>query len=280
MTARRSPRSGTRLLVVAVALLGLVIPGGRVAAAADGTLLLPDLSMAEPYNLSIESRPNGRKLLRFGTIVWNVGDGPLEIRARDRQGTVMSTVVQRIRTSSGDFVARRPAGARAFYAGDGHDHWHLERFIEVSLRPLPESGETGTDVRKLRKIGFCLVDLVRAPAAIRPPNASLKPRFGVAGCGNADSTALRMGISAGWGDDYRPFFTYQWVNVTNLPAGTYRLCATVNPAGLWRERGENAGNNSYGVDVALDPLAKTVSVFPEGETACTQPAPSPEEPET
>ena len=274
MTVRRSPRSTRRLLAFVTALACLMVPGLGAPVDAAVTLKLPDLLMAEPYNPTIEPRPNGRRLLHFGTIVWNVGDGPLEVRSRDRQGGIMATVVQRMKTSSGDFVVHRPAGARAFYSGDGHDHWHLESFIDVSLAPSPGS-ETPVDTRKLRKIGFCLVDLVRAPEAIRPPNASLKRRFGVAGCGDMDSTSLQMGISAGWGDDYRPFFAHQWVNVTDLPVGTYRLCATVNPAQLWRERAHNAGNNSYWLDLALDPLSKTVSVVAEGGTSCTEPAPPP-----
>jgi hypothetical protein len=266
-----------RILSLAIALACMPLSASVPTRAA--TLLLPDLAMAEPYNLRVETRPNGRRLLHFGTIVWNVGDGPLEIRSRDRDGHEMSSVVQRIATAEGGFVAYRPAGARTFYSGDGHDHWHVESFIDVALEPTrTDSSAPATTPRTLRKIGFCLVDLVRAPAELRPPNASLKRRFGTAGCGDLQSTSLRMGISAGWGDDDRPFFTHQWVNVTNLPAGTYRLCSTVNWDGLWRERADNTANNVHWLDLSLDPLAGTVTVAGQGTTDCGAPAPPPPAP--
>ena len=28
-----------------------------------------------------------------------------------------------------------------------------------------------------------------------------------------------MGISVGWGDIYQPYYTYQWIDFTGLPAG-------------------------------------------------------------
>ena len=35
-----------------------------------------------------------------------------------------------------------------------------------------------------------------------------------------------MGISVGWADEYPAWIAHQWVEVTNLPAGDYRLCVT------------------------------------------------------
>ena len=256
--------------ILAVATLPAALPGAASAAAE----LLPDLQMAAPYSIQIQVRTNGTKLLRFGTIAWNVGEGPLEVRARDRVGTRMTTVAQRVKTADGGFVGYVVPGMTAFYSGDGHNHWHIERFIDVSLGPPPGATVT-TEPRRLRKIGFCLVDILRAPASLRPPNSRLKRGFWVDGCGTKTSTKLRVGISVGWGDDYRPFFTYQHINVTTLPAGNYRLCATVNPAGVWREGGAIATNNSYWYDLDINPAAATVTPVAHALGSCTDPPVAP-----
>src|SRR5918994_5836890 len=254
------------LLLAAILALTTVTVSGPQAANAAGELL-PELMMAAPYNVKVQVKPNGKRLLRFGTIVWNVGEGPLEVRANTRVGNTMTRVVQRVRSADGPVTTVIP-GMTATYSGDGHNHWHVSRFIDIALAPHPGSTAT-TEPRKLRKIGFCLVDLVRAPAALRPANSAAERGFLVSGCGTRDSKSLRFGISVGWGDDYRPFFTHQLINVTGLPDGAYRLCATVNPEGVWRETGAMAANNSYWFDLNLQVAAATVTPIAHGLGPCT-----------
>ncbi len=267
------PFSTSRLIAHSAlgAAMAIAILPAAAPPALGATGLLPDLQMAAPYNIQVQTGTNGRRLLRFGTMAWNVGDGPLEIRTRDRDGTRMMRVFQIVHTG-GRVLWQRVPEASAFYSGDGHNHWHIGRFIDVTLTPQADA-TTPTDQRRLRKIGFCLVDVVRAPAALRPPNSVAKRGYWVDGCGKRSSTRLRVGISVGWGDDYRPFFTHQQINVTNLPAGVYRLCATVNPQGLWREKGANASNNSYWYDLNLDAAAATVSPVAHGGGPCEAPPP-------
>ena len=38
----------------------------------------------------------------------------------------------------------------------------------------------------------------------------------------------RVGVSVGWGDDYPWNFVYQWIDITGLPGGRYRVRATVD----------------------------------------------------
>ena len=257
-----------------VALLGLSLLGVTAATsvtAADD--LLPDLTMATPYNLQIERGGSGRYKLRFGTIVWNVGNGPLEVRARARVGETMNDVVQVIHTRGGGSRDFAPPGAVAFYAGDGHDHWHISRFVTVSLfptfaTPTDEHGPTYTE-RNLRKLGFCLTDLVRAPAALRPPNSARRVGFPVSGCGVRESTSLRIGISVGYGDDYKPFFNHQTVDITGLPSGVYRLCVTANENAMWLE--QDGANNSAWVDIDLDSEAQRQHTVGSGTSDCNAP---------
>jgi hypothetical protein len=276
-------RSHVRLRVAFAAALAVSLaPFAAPAPAAAATDLLPDLKMSEPYNLRIERSRGGRTRLRFGTIVWNVGDGPLEVRASGRDGRVMYDVVQWIRTRGGAGHAYSPPGATAFYSGDGHNHWHIESFVVISLFPAPGSPQVAESdsaavggptfrQRGLRKIGFCLTDLVRAPASLRPPGSERRIRYAVGGCGTQGDMSLRMGISVGYGDDYKPFFNHQWLDITGLPAGTYRLCATVNSNAMWREKGDNHANNSYWLDLELDAERRRLRAVDAGETDCEAP---------
>ena len=259
---------GLRLAVI-TALTALVPLAGAppVSAARD---LLPDLRMAPVYGLRTERTDSGRVRLRFGTIVWNVGQGPLEVRAKDRVRRKMKTVSQWVLDSAGRKHGIAHPGLNAFYAGDGHDHWHIPNFVVVTLFPTPGSEPPpGSEVRRLRKIGFCLTDLVRVPLAFRPPNSAERVQYPVSGCGHKGWDRIRIGIAVGWGDDYKPYFAYQLVDVTKLAAGNYRLCASANWDGEWAEM--SATNNSYWLDVQLDPAAATVSIVGRGETSC-QPA--------
>lgn len=267
-------------LTIALALALAAAPVGAVAPATAATDLLPDLQMSQVYNVQIERTGAGRKRLRFGTIVWNVGNGPLEVRAGDRVDRTMHDVTQWIRTRGGGGYGYKPPGATAFYSGDGHDHWHIQSFVVISLFPAPGTAVAEATLagptfsqRSLRKIGFCLTDLVRAPASLRPPASERRIRFPVSGCGTLRDTSVRMGISVGFGDDYKPFFNHQAVDITGLVAGTYRLCATVNSNAMWREMEDNAANNSTWVDMELDAAASRFEVVGMGDSDCQLPAP-------
>ncbi len=257
--------------MVGLSLLG-VTAAASVTAADD---LLPDLTMATPYNLQVERSTSDRYKLRFGTIVWNVGNGPLEVRADQRAGDVMNNLRQVVHTRDGGAREHAPEGSFAFYAGDGHSHWHVSRFVTVSLYPTfsissDENGPTYTE-RGLRKIGFCLTDLVRVPAAQRPANSARRIGFPVSGCGERSSTSLRMGISVGYGDDYKPFFNHQTVDVTGLPSGVYRLCVTANESAMWLE--QDTENNSAWVDIDLNSENYRFQTVASGNSDCNAPAP-------
>jgi hypothetical protein len=234
--------------------------------------LLPDLYMDPPHDMQIAETPGGLLKLRFGTIVWNVGDGPLEVRARDRSGNAMTDVDQIVHRSNGTKRAR-PSTASVFYSGDGHDHWHIGRFVVVTLGRIPGAPPTDPPIRRnLRKIGFCLVDSFRAPAGeLRPPNSPAQGQY--FSCGFQESTNIRMGISVGYGDIYTAFTAHQSVDVTSVPAGSYRLCVTVNANQAWREKGANVANNSYWYDLELDPQIRSVEVIAGGQSACDTPPP-------
>ncbi|MEO6351413.1 MAG: lysyl oxidase family protein [Candidatus Limnocylindrales bacterium] len=248
--------------IVASLMLPLAAASPALGAASD---LLPDMKMAPIYGIQLTTSAHGRKKLRFGTIAFNVGDGPMEVRARGRDGREMTNMAQWIHRSDGTGHRIPKPGARMFFQGDGHDHWHVERFFTMTLKPL--SGSDPTPQRRIHKIGFCLVDAVPMPGRHQPSNAARYPAY--FDCGEPDSRRVKVGVSVGWGDDYPPDFAFQSINVTGLPSGDYRLCATVNPVGLWTEKGDNRANNSYWLDMELDPDGDTLAVTNSGDTSCS-----------
>ena len=57
-------------------------------------------------------------------------------------------------------------------------------------------------------------------------------------CGTQASLTNRVGVSVGWGDRYPWDFVFQWIDITGLPGGTYRVRATVDIHDFYRETDE------------------------------------------
>jgi lysyl oxidase len=257
----------TRLrLLVAICLAVVASSVGAASPVAAGAVsLLPDLQMAPLFGVQLTTTPAGRHKLRFGTLVNNVGDGAMEVRADDRDGRALRRVVQWIYRSNGTGYAVLKPDARVVYqTGDGHHHFHVLRFNLARVTLI--SATTQTAVRHLRKIGFCLVDSYQMPVNQRPPNSASARVYG--GCGTIDSTAVQMGISVGWGDTYPPEFAGQAIDVTGLPKGNYRLCVTANAKGIWDEKNGNLANNSYWLDLFLNVSRDKLTVVGSGATPC------------
>jgi hypothetical protein len=274
MTLRHT---ATILALAAAATIALPIPAAASQVMSLGTGpaagvqdLLPDLRMAALYDFHLKRANNGDLKLRFGSIVWNLGRGPLEARMNGRDGREMTRVRQIIYRSDGTTRSEEHPNISAFYSGDGHNHWHLPGFVVVLLTRVPQVGQPPpTEIRRLRKIGFCLTDNFRAPDDLRPPNSAPKAFYSWTGCGKSSSTKLKMGISVGFGDEYKEWFAHQVVNVTGLPAGSYRLCATANKNSEWTEMDDT--NNSSWTDITLNPSTMTVTVLRQGIGDCTVP---------
>ncbi|HUP83602.1 MAG TPA: lysyl oxidase family protein [Candidatus Limnocylindria bacterium] len=259
-------------LALATALLALPVP----VAAADApnrtvgaTDVLPDLKMAPIYDVSLQYLGNGKVRLRFGTTMWNIGQGPLEARGTGRVKRHMDQIRQVIYATDGSTRSVTPPDVTGFYAGDGHNHWHLLKFVAATLYPAGNAGGAPSAVRVLHKIGFCLTDSQRVPVEVTPANAAPKRTYPYTGCGTRDSQKFKMGISVGWADVYPAWIAHQWVEVTGLAAGDYRLCATPNPLGQWLE--SDLANNSAWIDVRINVATKQLTILGQGDTEC-QPA--------
>jgi hypothetical protein len=210
-------RPAARILVglAIAAVLTLARPPAG-AAAAD---LLPDLGMARLQDFSTDTTTiSGRRLLRFTTIIVNVGAGPFETTgSRPNTSTPELAVTQRIYDSAGS-SRQISTPAVMFWAGDGHDHWHVRDAEAYELIPLDNGRRVGTGAKE----GFCYYD----NTAYRPwlAGAPSSPVYG--GCGTAGDLTVTTGLSVGWGDTYPSWRTLQWIDITELKSGHYRLRAT------------------------------------------------------
>jgi hypothetical protein len=224
--------------LVAIAALGIVgssvlaVPAAPpVRAASD---YLPDLRMAKLRDFRIVTTSTGRRLLRFTATMTNLGAGPLIVRST-RTSTTSPWRVRQIINRSDRTIRSFTTGATMEYGGDGHDHWHVTRMVDADLWS-PTRHAHGA------KIGFCFFDTTAINLSL--PRAPSSPVYRESGCARRTGLSSTMGISVGWGDRYQWTLPFQWVDITGLPNGDYRLRAMVD-ARNWFAETSNTNNCTY-----------------------------------
>ncbi|MQA59917.1 MAG: hypothetical protein GEU86_00145 [Actinophytocola sp.] len=237
------------LTVAATALAGTLVsaPGSGSAA----TPMSPDLGMARLDDLIVETTSSGRTLLRFSATIVNVGEGPFELAASRPDTASQFTTSQRVYDSDGS-----PSAANVpidlVYGGDGHNHWHVKDLEVYELDRLDNGVNVGTG----SKGGFCFFDTT--PYRLSLPGAPQSQTYDHHGCGTQASLNLTMGVSVGWGDTYSWRLPDQYIDITGLGNGKYRLHATADPRGVFTE--SDYGNNGTWVDISLSTRNGTTSV--------------------
>ena len=209
---------------------------------------LPDIAPAAPQDAQITVE-DGRALMRFSTMLVNIGDGDFILRAtRAANGWKVDQDVSY--SESGAKVYRTPA--KLVWGGDGHDHWHVRRIAVGRLVPFerdggdpPSEGDGWADT----KIGFCYYDHSRLL-----DDAAQNAVFPRLGCGVKADSAIGMGLSPGWRDIYTFNLPGQSIDVTDVPDGKYRLWITVDEGGWFRE--QRRDNNVTWTDVSLGTTSK------------------------
>lgn len=229
------------MVAVALALpLLLLTSSTPVGAVSDR---LPDLGMAKLQDLKIQKTSDGRKLLRFSSIVVNVGAGAFEVHGQ-RPDTSISTMTttQRVFDDSGGY-RDVPTDAIMYFSGDGHNHWHVQDLEDFELVRLDNGRLVGTGV----KHGFCFYDNYRYGSTQAP---FYTRQTSPPACGKYSSDLkVTMGLSVGWGDIYKYTLPDQYIDVTGLASGKYRLWATADADG-WFVESDNTNNYTW-VDVQL-----------------------------
>jgi hypothetical protein len=212
---------------------GLVMVGmGSPAPGRAGSEAIPDLAMAQLSDVRTQW-VDGRRLLRFTAMMVNIGKGHFELsghRESSADPMRMRQVIYETGSRSSPVSRRISTDAVAKYSGDGHDHWHVQEMMRYDLWG-------GDQLLRGAKVGFCFLD--SDPYILSLEDAPSSSYYRGSWCGT-DPNALsnRMGISIGWGDKYSWFLAYQWVDITDLPPGTYTLRAKVDPYKFFLETRE------------------------------------------
>lgn len=133
--------------------------------------------------------PGDRKLYRFDSSIANIG--------------------------TADLVLGAPVENDELFVYDAcHRHYHFDSFAEYTVFDAQ-----GNLVAKGYKRAYCLMDSGRTD--LYTGDMSLAPQDQVHTCNY-------QGISVGWQDTYPKNIDCQWVDVTDLPDGTYHLLTYLN----------------------------------------------------
>jgi hypothetical protein len=139
------------------------------------------------------------------------------------------TVTANLGTADLDLGVPPPAGTSdaVFTWSPCHGHHHVTGYAVYELRDDQDVVLSG------HKQAFCLQDIQQ----IRPG----APSHGF-NCG-------KQGMSAGWADIYGRALSCQWIDITDVPSGTYTLRVHVNPSGMLPD--SDLANNEYTLSVPI-----------------------------
>jgi hypothetical protein len=227
---------------------------------------LPDLAMSPLSEIAVSEAVGGdQKYVSFTAAPANVGRGAFIVHAvrADRRGSWR--VSQRFDEPDGSLSETITPGD-VVWGGHGHNHWHVHMGASYWLT---KPGSTRR-LRTYEKVGFCFFD--QRALLVQPPDAPSRPRFPVTSCNGRDVLEFTEGLSPGWSDPYSWALPDQRLDVTGLPDGVYRLWATADPGGWFRETNER--NNSTWVDLDLrttagSPRARIVRLGPHASPGRT-----------
>jgi hypothetical protein len=175
----------------------------------------PNVVLFPASDIRIEERSDGTTHLRFSTLSWNSGAGPLELRA----GTVDTVngkqeVIQRIYLDDGSY---RDVKAGSFVYHPGHAHVHFDDYALYTLQPVVANGAAD---RISSKTTFCIIDTSKVN--LKLPGAPRRAIY-------KTCDATMQGLSVGWGDKYPYSVLGQSIDITALPDGEYNLKIEIDP---------------------------------------------------
>jgi hypothetical protein len=226
----------TRLVLLSLLMaIGLLVPAAPGAAASDR---LPDIAMARLRAFNLENTADGRRLLRFSAIIVNIGSGPFRLTARRADTSATAWAAEQVIFNDLGGSRSVPIPAEFIYSGDGHNHWHFKDLQSYELDRLDNGVKVGTG----HKSGFCFFDNWKYNLNL--PGAPGSAVYSSRGCGTQASLSLTMGVSVGWGDLYSWRLPDQYIDITGLTPGRYRLWATADNGDRFVES-NNANNTTW-----------------------------------
>ena len=239
--------------------------------------LVPLLPTSSPNGRWADSvEVPGRVLYRFDTVIYNQGGGALDVYRGANDPTTFQKIwpsgtpenaLSEVPTGGINLGA---AGQIRYSSVTGHNHFHTQLVAAYELDTT-----AGALVTKAAKntAGFCLYDSWVSdsqPTGYFADGTICHPQ-------TPDYTGVvREGISPQYGDFYGSQLTDQWVDVTDVTPGSYRLRATVDPDGLYTESDE--GDNTTTANVVIPGVGGPAPPPPGGPPGGAAPPPPPPRP--
>ena len=127
-------------------------------------------------------------------------------------------------------------------------------FARYELRSINTDGSTGPVVATTGKVSFCMIDTDTIDSSLTALRHGAWPHS----CGQN----ARQGVKVGMGDTYSAFLPDQFIDITTIADGTYRLVSVADPNTADRPGGRlqetNDQNNAASVDVTITRTAVTI----------------------
>ena len=223
------------MICAGVGLPGLAYGGEPVAD------LLPDIvvdaTLLNDRSIVTNIEP-GRVHMRFANGTPNIGDGPLYIIGlTPPPGSETQPVNQRIYRSDDSFYER---AAGEFVYHPSHNHTHVDAWAKYRLRAILPGDGVGDVLAEGGKTSFCLRDTSVYDGSL--PNTPALPFF-------TECDTQLQGISVGYQDIYGKNLPDQWIDITDIPDGTYWLESEADPENNVLEKDET--NNVERVQVTI-----------------------------
>ncbi len=249
-----------KLLLAAACLVALALQM-PASAVQPGDPYYPDLITRPPSSVHLQrSKGTSTRRLFFSNTIGNIGDGPLELRPENDSTTGLTNAFQEVYTRTPGtakggirmtLVSTTLIGTFVFHPA--HNHWHMEDFARYELRSINPDGSTGQVVATTQKVSFCMIDTDTI-------NSTL-PNFGM-GLSHSCGQSARQGVKVGMGDTYSSSLPDQFIDITMIADGTYRLLTVADPNTPERPGGRllelNDSNNAASVDVVITRSAVTI----------------------
>jgi len=201
------------LSIVALTLAAWATLSSTTFSADNPQELLPNLKPLPAKDFRLEELSDGTIRLRFSMTSWNSGLGDLELFA-GATNAGFQQIHQRIFYDDGSFK-EYPAGSFSWHPT--HNHFHVDNYANYSLT---EADSPGVSKGTGSKTTFCIIDTDRIDHKL--PGASKKRQY-------TACNGQLQGMSVGWGDTYTYNLDGQWIMVTNLAKGDYKLSIDVDP---------------------------------------------------
>ncbi len=201
----------------------------------------PDPPPGSSCFLSEMNEDGAQNCLRFDQIIANESRGPLELWFTVPPGSVETEFAVQQRVYRSDGSSEDQDGGEVHLHGI-HGHYHYESFATTDLWASNAAGAKLGDapVTGGKKVSFCIADIRidkwgkkgDGPRTYMAPDC-LFPAFS-----DADGDHYRQGLTPGWADVYDWYIPDQYIEVSGVPDGYYRLEFCADPENSIEETNE------------------------------------------